>query len=59
MKNVTITLPYKRGFWVFIILCSGVILMGVVTNLLDCDIIVSEFELQSHTYVHFWTNTYG
>ena len=26
---------------------------GVVVNVLDCDIIVSEVELQSHYYVHF------
>ena len=30
---------------------------GVVVNMLDCDIVVSEFELQSHSYVHFRTNT--
>ena len=26
---------------------------------LDCGIVVSEFELQSSYYVHFWTNTLG
>ena len=26
---------------------------GVVINLLDCDIVVSEFELQSRHYIHF------
>ena len=30
-----------------------------VANVLDCDIIVSKFELQSHNYVHFLTNTLG
>ena len=30
---------------------------GVVTNVLDYDIVVSEFELQSRYYVHFRTNT--
>ena len=29
---------------------------GVVANVLDCDIIISEIELQSHYYVHFQTN---
>ena len=29
----------------------------VVANVLDCDIVVSEFELQSRYYVHFQTNT--
>ena len=28
-------------------------------NKLGCDIIVSEFELQSLYYDHFWTNTLG
>ena len=26
-----------------------------LANLLDCDIVVSEFELQLRYYVHFWT----
>ena len=26
---------------------------------LDCRIIVSEFELHSRYYIHFWTNTLG
>ena len=29
----------------------------VVANVLDCDIVVSGFKLQSCYYVHFWTNT--
>ena len=28
----------------------------VVANVLDCDIIVSEFEIQSCYYVYFWMN---
>ena len=32
---------------------------GVVANLLDYDIIVSKFELQSSQYIHFRTNTLG
>ena len=28
---------------------------GVEVNVLDCNI-VSEIKLQSHYYVHFWTN---
>ena len=27
-----------------------------VANVLDCDIVVSKFELQSHYYTHFRTN---
>ena len=30
---------------------------GVVNYVLDCDILVSESELQSRYYVHFRTNT--
>ena len=29
---------------------------GIVTNVLDCDIVVNEFEPHSEYYVHFWTN---
>ena len=32
-------------------------LHGVVINMLDCDIEVSQFELQFRYNVHFWTNT--
>ena len=32
---------------------------GVMVNAMDCRIVVSEFELQSRNYVHFWTNTLG
>ena len=30
---------------------------GVVANVLDCNIVVSKFELQSCYYIHLWTNT--
>ena len=29
---------------------------GVMVKAMDCRIVVSEFELQSHNYVHFRTN---
>ena len=29
---------------------------NIVANMLDCDIVVSKFELQSHYYIHFKTN---
>ena len=32
---------------------------SIVVNVLDCDIVINEFELQSRHYVHFWTNTLG
>ena len=35
--------------------CDG----GVVSKVLDWDIVVSEFKLQLHYYVHFLTNTLG
>ena len=28
-------------------------------NLLDCDMIVNKFELQSPYYIYFWTNPLG
>ena len=31
---------------------------NVVANMLDCDIVVSEIELQSRFYLLFWTNTF-
>ena len=34
-------------------------LSGVMANVLDCDILVSEFELQSRYYVYFRINTLG
>ena len=30
---------------------------GVIVKVIDCKIVVSEFVLQSHYYVHFLTNT--
>ena len=38
-------------------ICS--LIGGVVVNVLDCDIVVSEFELQLRYYVQFWTNNLG
>ena len=32
---------------------------GVMVKVLDCGIVVCEFELQSRYYVHFRTNTLG
>ena len=32
---------------------------GVMVKPLECGIVVSESELQSHYYVHFQTNTLG
>ena len=45
-------LPYQENS-----VCPEKNLHGIVVNMLDCDIIVSEFKLQSHYYVHFWTKT--
>ena len=32
---------------------------GVMVKVMDCRIVVSEFEFQSHYYVHFGMNTLG
>ena len=40
-----------------IIPCNGENANGLVANMLDYDIIVSEFELQSRYYIHFETHT--
>ena len=32
---------------------------GVMVKAIDGGIVVSESELQSHYYVHFWINTFG
>ena len=32
---------------------------GIVANVLDCGLEVSEFELQLRCYVQFWTNALG
>ena len=32
---------------------------GAVTNMLDSNIVVGEFNSQSRYYVHFWANTIG
>ena len=38
---------------------GGVSVNSEVVNVLYCEIAVSEFEHQSHYYVHFRTNTLG
>ena len=35
----------------------GESLHDIVANMLDGDIVVSRLKLQSHYYIHFWTNT--
>ena len=30
---------------------------GAGAEMMDCDMVISEFELESSYYVHFWTNT--
>ena len=34
-------------------------IIGTLFNVLDCDVLVNEFDLQSCYYVHFRTNTFG
>ena len=38
-------------------MCVGANPCSIVANILDCDIVVSEFKLQSDYCSHFWTNT--
>ena len=33
--------------------------VGLIANVLNCDVVVSEFELQSRYYVHIRINTLG
>ena len=35
----------------------GVSHHGIVANMFDCNLIGSEFKLQSYYWIHFWTNT--
>ena len=32
---------------------------GIIANVLNCDIEISEFEIQSFCYIHFRTNAHG
>ena len=48
MVNTTRLLPTYGGFP-----------RGVMVKMLDCGIVLSEFELQSLYYVHFRTNALG
>ena len=49
----------KKLSSVTLIISKGESFSRVVANVLDCDIIVSKFELQAHYDVHFQTNTTG
>ena len=44
---------------IIIIITAEVSSCGVVANVLNCKIVVNEFELQSCSYVQFRTNTFG
>ena len=37
----------------------GRVFVALMANVLDCDIVVSEFEIQSLYYFHFRINTHG
>ena len=41
----------------FLYLTRWVCPRGVMVKAMDCEIVVSEFVLQSRYYVHFWTNS--
>ena len=42
----------------FMLLCNWESRCDVMAHMLNCDIIVSRFELQSRYYVHFQTKTF-
>ena len=45
---------------IIIITCTiGGFPRGLIVKVIDCGIIVNKFILQSHYYIHFWTNTLG
>ena len=44
--------------YIYIYIYDG-ITHGVMVKVMDCRIVVSEFKLPSHYYVHFWSNTLG
>ena len=50
---------YIDGLMTKVGLMLGGMSCGVAANMLNCNIDVNEFELQSCYYVHFWTNTLG
>ena len=39
------------------IICFGGVFYGVLANVLISDILLSEFEIESHNYIHVRTNT--
>ena len=48
-----------RFIWKINFILGWVSSRGFVANLLDYDIVVIEFELQSRYYVQFWANALG
>ena len=69
VKDHQLTLMWKREIiiiWLYIVMLLNISILfkyfrgcprGVMVNAMDYRIIVSEFVLQSHYYVHFRTNT--
>ena len=47
---------WKYYLYIYIYIGRGEV---SVAKVLDCDIVVSEFELVSHYYINFQTNTHG
>ena len=62
MQNGTCRIQTKWDVYIIIRIIwivTGRRTHGVVANVLNCDIVVSEFELQSCFYVYIRTNTIG
>ena len=53
------TLPIQLFQVLFSFCARQQCLRGVMVKAMDCRVVVSEFELQSRSYVHFRTNTLG
>ena len=49
---------WRHHLWIIAIYARGNP-RGVVANVVVYDILVTEFELQSRYYAHFWTNALG
>ena len=63
MDDFTEEIMWKKTYlwplcWLFLSTVEGGP-RGVMVKAMDCEIVVREFVLQSHYYVHFRANTHG
>ena len=65
-KSLAILEIYVNGFWFLTLLPEDKThspyvekrSRGVIAQVLECDVEVSEFELKSWYYAHFWNDTF-